>query len=125
MTTTDHGTDEITQEAVRPATTTILRDLLMVPALTSVATAAFTLGGVWVTFGDIQAKAAENGDAIKAVVANLQAHERIEGHAVTLDRWDAFDKRLTRIENEDRRQGYNIVAICTVTGAACDLAVTP
>lgn len=128
--------EEITTEVPRRngavAATAALREMLMVPALTSIATACFTLGGIWVAFGNVQAQAEDNADAIgrvadsvEAAAENLRDHEAAGAHAVSMDRWDTTDKRLTRIENEDRRQSYNIVAICTVTGAACDLAVTP
>ena len=119
--------DESTEEIPRPprAAHLLVLDMLMIPALTSMITAAFTLGGLWVTFGNVRAQADDNAEAIDVVAANQDAHDDLAGHPIAMERWDNFGKRLTRIENEDRQQGYNIVAICTVTGAACELAVTP
>jgi hypothetical protein len=91
-------------------------DKLVIPA----ATALFTLGGAWVAFGNVKEDVADLQGKQTTIELNQSAHELLEGHPITLERWRVLTAEITAMKNDDRRRDSNIGAICTATAADCE-----
>lgn len=56
---------------------------------------------------------------VVAVESRLEAHEDLTAHPVTEERIDTILTEQRDIRDEQKIQGQNLAAICSVTGASC------